>query len=100
MAALVDEIGAHQIGVQLVNLNRSQTRRTILQAGAFGEHSFTQVGYAAGDKQVRIPLDDKAFGVVLPPATAIRLEIGMRRFCNDPSYAFPWHGEKVPVPFA
>ena len=100
VAALVDEIGADKIGVQLVNLNRSQTRRTILQPGAFGEHSFTQVGYAAGDKKVRTPLDDKGFGVVLPPATAIRLEIGMRRFCNDPSYAFPWHGEKVPVPFA
>jgi hypothetical protein len=35
----------------------------------------------------------------LPPSAAIRLEAGMTRFANKPSYAFPWHGDKIPVPF-
>ena len=100
VAALVDEIHADRIGVQLVNLSRSQTRRAILQAGAFGEHTFTEVGYMEGENRVHAPLGSKAFTVALAPSTAIRLEIGMQRFCNDPSYAFPWHGDKVPAPFA
>ena len=100
VAALVDEIRADGIGVQLVNLSQSATRRIILQAGAFGEHTFVEVGYPAGEERVSAAVDSKAFTAVLPPSTCIRLEIGMRRFSNDPSYAFPWHGDKVPVPFA
>ena len=46
-----------------------------------------------------VPVDSKYFAVELPPSTAIRLDIGMRRFVNRPSYAFPWHGNKIPVPF-
>ena len=41
----------------------------------------------------------KYFAVELPPSTSVRLEVGMRRFVNNPSYAFPWHGETIPVPF-
>ena len=41
----------------------------------------------------------KAFVVELPPSTAIRIDAGMNRYVNKPSYAFPWHGESVPIPF-
>ena len=99
VAALVDEIKSDRIGVQLVNTSRSETRRVILQSGAFGEHSFTQVAHGAGDGAQTVPVNGKHFAVTLPPSTSVRLGIGLERFVNTPSYAFPWHGEKIPVPF-
>ena len=115
VAALVDDLGPEHAGVQLVNLSSDQTRRLIVQAGAFGEHAFTGVEYEEHTLQVdshnptlRIRTDytgadqaaaveGKYFAVELPPMTSIRLRCGMRRFANDPSYAFPWHGDRVPV---
>jgi len=44
-------------------------------------------------------VNGKHFEVVLPPSTAIRISAGMKRFVNRPSYAFPWHGDTIPVPF-
>jgi hypothetical protein len=99
VAALVDELSAESVGVQLVNTNRNETRNLIVQAGAFGEHQFTQVRYGDGDDEQVVPLDGKYFAVELPPSTAIRLGAGLRRFANQPSYAFPWHGDTIPVPF-
>ena len=141
VAALVDVLKPERMGVQLVNVSRTKTRNLIVQAGAFGEHQFTELKYQEGsqgglsrssqemDDLVRegravppeavylvqqharlpkedmtrpervVPVDSKYFAVELPPSTAIRLDIGMRRFVNRPSYAFPWHGNKIPVPF-
>ncbi len=95
VGALVDTLAPDGVGIQLVNLNRNETRNLIVQAGAFGEHQFTKVRH--GEKVV--PVDSKYFEVRLPPSTSIRVEAGMHRFVNDPSYAFPWHGGTIPVPF-
>ena len=95
VAALVDELTAESVGVQFVNTSRQETRNLIVQAGAFGEHQFTQLRC---DQQT-IPLDGKYFAVELPPSTAIRVDAGLRRYANKPSYAFPWHGDIIPVPF-
>jgi hypothetical protein len=101
VAALVDELKSDKAGIQLVNLDRTETRRLIVQAGAFGEHQFTEVRYqegdGAGDRIASV--DGKYFAVELPPSTSVRIEAGMQRFANDPTYAFPWHGDKIPVPF-
>ena len=35
--------------------------------------------------------------VQLPPATSARLDLGLRRFARTPTYAFPWHSDRVPV---
>ncbi len=101
VAALVDKLAPDGVGIQLVNLSRHDTRDLIVQAGAFGEHHFTEVKYLeAGQDSPRVaPIESKHFAVHLPPSTAIRVEVGMRRFANNPSYAFPWHGDKIPVPF-
>ena len=99
VAALVDELTAESVGIQLVNTGRHETRNLIVQAGAFGEHQFTQVRYDDGESEHVVPLDGKYFAIELPPSTAIRVEAGMRRFANQPSYAFPWHGDTIPVPF-
>ena len=46
VAALVDEVAADRVGVELVNLSASQVRRVVVQAGAFGEHQYADVAYA------------------------------------------------------
>ena len=99
VAALVDQLESERVGVQLVNLNRDQGRRVVVQAGAFGEHQFTEVRYAAGDEERAVAVEGQWIAVELPPSTAIRLDMGLRRFANDPSYAFPWHSDGIPVPF-
>ena len=104
------------VGIQLVNTGTSATRTVIVQAGAFGEHRFTVVRYreerrAASERDPRawmrgervhtdrtVPVDGTYFAVRLPPATRIRLDVGLRRFVNRPTYAFPWHGGRVTVP--
>ena len=99
VAALVDELKADVVGIELVNLSRTESRRAIIQAGAFGEHSFTEVRYQDGESYKTIPIGNKYLGITLPPSTSIRMGIPMKRFVNNPSYAFPWHGDKIPVPF-
>ncbi len=104
VAALVDKLDPNQVGLQLVNLSRTEPRNVVVQAGAFGEHQFTEIRFQEKDQNDEssehvISVDGKYFAVQLPPSTRIRLEVGMRRFVNDPSYAFPWHGGKIPVPF-
>jgi hypothetical protein len=117
VAALVDKLASDAVGIQLVNLSTTETRNAIVQAGAFGEHQFTALKYQETSQEglhqnpylwlrsersysgKEIPVNAKYFAVQLPPSTSIRLEVGMRRFVNNPSYAFPWYGETIPVPF-
>ena len=99
VAALVDELKDDLVGMQLVNLSRTQTRSVIVHAGAFGEHTFTHASSESDDGAQRVPVDAKHFAVELPPSTSIRVSAGLKRFANTPSYAFPWHGDKIPVPF-
>ena len=95
VAALVDKLGADSAGLQLVNLNASETRNLIVQAGAFAEHEFVELAH----EEQTVQVESKYFAVQLPPGTSIRLDLGMRRFAHQPTYAFPWHGDAIPVPY-
>ncbi len=99
VAALVEGLEADRTVVHLVNLSAMNTRRLIVQAGAFGEHEFTEVKFRElSDDRVTektVPVNKKYFAVELPPAASIRLDIGTRRFVNKPGYAFPWHGNEI-----
>ena len=100
VAALVEGLEPERVVVGLVNLSGSETRRLIVQAGAFGEHRFTEVRCEDGPgegKTVRV--DGKHLEIEMPRSTSIRMAIGMQRFVNRPTYAFPWHGDKVPAVF-
>ena len=97
VAALVDALTADAAGVQLVNLSKAESRQLIVQAGAFGEHQFTRVKYRQGDAERVLPVDSRYVAVELPPSTSIRLDLGLQRFANDGTYAFPWHGGQVPI---
>ena len=97
-AAFVDEITPDGAGVQLVNLSPYATGDIVLQAGAFGEHEFTDVTWQGeGDSTEGKTISGQHFTVRLPPSTAIRLNLGLKRFTNRPSYAHPWHDGEVPV---
>lgn len=97
VSALVESLQENQVVVNIVNLNGIDDCRVILQAGAFGEHLFTNVSYQKNNenadgnlKKVESGINNTYFVVELPPSTSIKLNIGLRRFVNKPSYAFPW----------
>jgi hypothetical protein len=106
VAALVEALEANRTVVTLVNISLLETHRLIVQAGAFGEHKFTGVSYreqakdSSGNVTVsdkNIEVNNKYFEVELPPGRSITLDIGTQCFVNKPTYAFPWHGDKVQV---
>ncbi len=106
MAALVDDLHDERAGIQLVNLNPTEGRTLITQAGTYGEHSFTDAEYneesyprdntltlwprAERTQNTKsVSIDGKYLKVELPPSTMVRIDAGMRRFVNNPSYSFP-----------
>jgi hypothetical protein len=86
VAALVDRVTADGVCVQLVNLHPTEAREVILQAGAFGEHRFTAIRQQHDSTDV----NGKLVHVRLRPGARGRLEIGMVRYAQRPSYARPW----------
>jgi hypothetical protein len=102
-AALVDTIKPGRTAVTLVNLNPSESRSVIVQAGGLAEHRFNTASYdtsttpypGATGVYAAAPLDihthttkinDTRVRVVLPPATTIRLDFEMDRYVNRPRY--------------
>ncbi len=114
VAALVTKLRADGAELELINLNPFESRQVIVQGGAFGEHQFTTVRYKVRTdpeplqpdsftradftlSEKTVPINRKFFEVSLPPGTGLTVEAGMKRFANRPTYAFPWHGDKIPV---
>ncbi|GIH19505.1 hypothetical protein [Rugosimonospora africana] len=101
VAALVDRIGPDRVSVQLVNLDPVRSRRVVVQAGAFAEHSFGTVTFdQAADawppSGPNVPLqprrrpgaltvDGAYVQVHLPPATSIRLDSSIRLRAHPPA---------------
>ncbi|MCC6859969.1 MAG: hypothetical protein IT158_15485 [Bryobacterales bacterium] len=71
-AALVEAIDARGIRLTLVNTGAVHERRVIVQAGAFGEHTFTEVNGA--------PVGGRHIEVRLPAGKTARLRLGMTRY--------------------
>ncbi|MCW5850191.1 MAG: hypothetical protein KIT87_08915 [Anaerolineae bacterium] len=90
-AALVHDLGPDHVIVTLTNTSVLHPRRLVLQAGAFGEHSFTDVTVLSGEAEPgqREDVHTKHLPVTLPPGRAITLRLGMRRYVNQPSYTNP-----------
>lgn len=89
VAALVSKLDAGSTTVQLVNLSPLRQRRLILQAGAFGEYSFSEASQLDGEVEQPVPVNGKHIEVTLPPGSHMTLKLGMRRYCNTPSYDQP-----------
>ena len=104
VAALVSKLYPTGLVLELVNLSVIETRDVIVQAGCYGEHEFVTVVYQTRDpsdeeelKDESVDVKGKFLRVRLLPGSEIRLDIKMRRYVNKPSYAFPWHGDQVPI---
>ena len=88
VGALVSELSDDGVVVTIANTSPMHERSLRLQAGAFGEHRFTQVEV---EGEVGDPRDvgSKSFDVTLSPATRVTLRIGMQRYVAQPSYEQP-----------
>jgi hypothetical protein len=86
VAALVDRVTPESVSLQMVNLHPTQRRDVIVQGGAFGEHTITGVRHRGRT----VATQGKCFQVQLAPGARGRLDIDMRRYDRQPSYARPW----------
>ena len=62
VSALVDELSTDNLSLQLVSLSSDSTREVIVQAGAFGEHTFSDVEFVDGHGAKSIGLDSQYLG--------------------------------------
>ena len=85
VGALVREIGPEHASLTLSNLSPLHERRLLIQAGAFGEHRFTEAVSTAG----RHDVNGGFVRVNLPPGCSLDLRLGMRRYAQSPGYRKP-----------
>ena len=90
VGALVTKMTADTTRLLFVNLNTTEPRDVIVQAGAMGEHNFTSASVNEGQNRQSVSINGTFLHVHLPPNTHIDLELGMHRFVNAPSYQHPW----------
>ena len=91
VAALIDELTDDRVSVTLVNVNQLESRRVVVQAGAYGEHQFREVTIGATSQ----PLDRSEFTVELAPGAGTRMTITMKRYANKPFFsARPMRGHE------
>jgi hypothetical protein len=86
VAALVTAIRPQGIALTLVNTSATEAREVLVQGGAYGEHDFTTVAF---DGRTETPARS-TFSVRLEPGAGADLQIGMRRYANQPTLHFPW----------
>ena len=86
VGALVEKLAADSASVTLVNLNPVETREVIVQAGAYGEHSFDVVTLNGQSTPIAGPL----LTVRLEPGAGARLDFKMTRYKNQATLSHPW----------
>ncbi|HVC98241.1 MAG TPA: hypothetical protein VND64_31510, partial [Pirellulales bacterium] len=86
VASLVEKLSADETVVTLVNVNQSDERALLVQAGGYAEHQFLSVRAPGCD----VAVDGPRFAVRLAPGSGARLTIKMRRYANAPTMALPW----------
>ncbi len=90
VAALLDRVSADGASLTLVNTDPVCGHPVLIQSGCFGEHQFTQVSADDGSGTAqRTIVNGKHLRVELGPAAQVRLDLGIKRFAHQPSYAFP-----------
>jgi hypothetical protein len=86
VAALVERLDADATVVTLVNVSQHQERTVIVQGGAYGEHQIVSVE-ASG---ATVAIEGPHVAVRLGPGAGGQLTLRMRRYANQPTFAFPW----------
>ena len=88
VGALVEHFDASSVTLTLVNSSPLHERTVAVQMGAYGEHTATDVTVEGRTTAV----DARWFNVRLRPGSGETLKIGVRRYANMPTAAFPWDG--------
>lgn len=86
VASLVTKMEGGITHVMLININQVNSRRVIIQTGAYGEHQCLSV--KIGDSVY--PVNDRSFEVILNPGAGAELVISVKRYANQPALSFPW----------
>jgi hypothetical protein len=86
VAALVESLTADSVTLSLVNINQTENRDVIIQAGAYAEHQFTSV---VSDGQSK-SLDTSWLVARLAPGCGTKLTLKTDRYVNQPTFLFPW----------
>ncbi|HVG96654.1 MAG TPA: hypothetical protein VNK05_07140 [Chloroflexota bacterium] len=102
VGALIDHMTEEEVAVTLINLSPVESRRVIVQGGAYAEHQIERVrreGSATGagkeeeaeaEAEAEAVVDGPHFAVDLAPGAGERLTVTMRRYANLPTMRFPW----------
>lgn len=90
IGALVHTLSPGSLTITLANTSSRQPRTMLLQAGAFGEHTFTTVKVLDGAASSESLVNDTRFKVRLAPGAQVTLQLGMKRYCNQPGYSQPY----------
>jgi hypothetical protein len=97
VAALVHSVRPDGVSVTIVNTDVLERRPLIIQAGAFGEHSFTTATFESSGRVVQV--DGQHLQLNLGAGAQVEISLGMVLHANtSPSYLRPWdtEGESVP----
>jgi len=86
VGALIDSMSDESVTVTLVNLDQTQSREVVVQAGAYGEHRIVNV--SMGGKRVKV--NGPTFRVRISPGSGERLTIENKRYAEQPTMSFPW----------
>jgi hypothetical protein len=90
VAALVESLSADETKLVLVNVNPSEPRIVVVQAGGYAEHQFTAVELEGREFAV----DRADVTVRLAPGAGARMVLKMRRYANRPALAHPWDRDR------
>ena len=86
VAALVEKLTDDSLTLTLVNVNQTEARPVIVQAGGYAEHQFESVTIDGKTT----PIDHSYLTVRLEPGSGSRIEFKMKRYANQPTLAQPW----------
>lgn len=86
VGGLVEKLTADTTVLTLVSLNQVEPRTVVLQAGAYGEHEWTDVACEGNSTAIGGPL----LTIRLEPGTGARLTLGTKRYHAAPTLAHPW----------
>ena len=86
VAALVEKMTDRTVEVSIVNCNQLETRKVVVQAGAYAEHQFESA--TLNGKTIELNCD--SISVRLDPGSGGKLSLKMKRYSNQPRLKFPW----------
>jgi hypothetical protein len=86
VAALVEGLLASETRLTLVNINQSEPRDVIIQAGGYAEHQWESAMIGGRETQIGGPY----VTLSLSPGAGARLVLKIKRYVNQPTLAMPW----------